>query len=108
MTALLNVTDASFDADVLASDQTVVVDFWAPWCHPCTMLAPILEEIAAEHAGKISVAKMTIEDNPATVETYQVKSIPALLVFKHGKVVQTILGGQPKDVLLDELAAHLS
>lgn len=107
MATVLTVTDASFEADVLCSDKTVLVDFWAPWCSPCKMLAPILEEIANEHSNRLTVAKLDVDDNPATFEDYRVRSIPTMLVFRQGEVVQTIVGGKPKDTLLDELAAHL-
>lgn len=108
MATILNVTDASFSADVLHNDKTVLVDFWAPWCSPCKMLAPILEEIANEHSDTLTVAKLDVDQNPSTFEVYQVKSIPALLVFRNGEVVQTIVGGKPKEALLEDLAGHLS
>lgn len=108
MATVLTVTDASFEADVLRSETTVLVDFWAPWCSPCKMLAPILEEIANEHSGRLTVAKLDVDENPTTFEGYRVRSIPTMLVFTQGEVVQTIVGVKPKDALLDELAAHLA
>jgi thioredoxin 1 len=101
------VTDASFATDVLHSDKTVLVDFWAVWCGPCRMVAPILEEIATEHADKISVVKLNVDENPETAQTYRVTSIPTLNVYRDGQVVKTIIGAKPKAALLRDLAAFL-
>jgi thioredoxin 1 len=101
------VTDASFDTVVLGSDKTVLVDFWATWCGPCKQVAPVLEEIAAEHADKIVVAKVDVDENQDVARRYQVMSIPTLSVFKGGEVVKTFVGARPKSALLKELADYL-
>jgi thioredoxin 1 len=101
------VTDASFDADVLGSDRPVLVDFWAEWCGPCKMIAPVLEEIAAEHADKITVAKVNIDENPEIARRYQIMSIPTMSVFNSGEVVKSIVGAKPKAALLRDLEGYL-
>lgn len=88
--------DATFSQDVLNSDVPVLVDFWAPWCGPCHMIAPSLERLAAQYAGKIKVAKLNVDENPATAGAYQVQGIPMLLMFKQGKVVGKLVGAHPQ------------
>jgi len=104
----VTVTDASFAEDVLNSDKPVLVDFWATWCGPCRMVAPVLEEIASEHKDKITVAKLDVDANPATARDYQVLSIPTLMVFKGGEKVKEIVGARPKAVLLNDLSDYLA
>jgi len=103
-TAPLTVTDDSFAADVLASTTPVLVDFWAAWCGPCKMVAPVLEEIAKEKAGVLTVAKIDVDANPSTARDFQVVSIPTLILFKDGKPVTRIVGAKGKAALLNEIA----
>ncbi|HEX6836620.1 MAG TPA: thioredoxin [Polyangia bacterium] len=93
---IANVTDASFEADVLKSSQPVLIDFWATWCGPCRAIAPVVEQLAGEYAGKVKVVKVNIDENPKTPTAYDVRSIPTLLMFKDGKVVGQIVGAVPK------------
>ncbi len=102
-----DVTDATFTADVLQSDKPVVVDFWAEWCGPCRMVSPILDEIAAENADKISVVKLNVDQNPQTAASYGIVSIPTMNVYQGGQVVKQIVGAKPKQALLKDLAEFL-
>ncbi|MFY9219332.1 MAG: thioredoxin [Candidatus Nanopelagicales bacterium] len=106
-TATRVITDDSFATDVLASDKPVIVDFWAPWCGPCKMVAPILEDIATEHSASVVVAKMNVDENPKTAAQYGITSIPTLNVYSGGELVKTIIGAKPKAALLADLAAYL-
>jgi thioredoxin 1 len=96
---ILHVSDATFEADVLKSTQPVLVDYWADWCAPCKMIAPILDEIADEYAGKIKVAKLNIDQNPATPPRYGIRGIPTLMLFKDGNVEATKVGALSKSQL---------
>jgi thioredoxin 1 len=89
-------SDDTFQEDVLSSGQPVLVDFWAPWCGPCRMIAPLVEELAAENQGSFKVGKINIDDNPAAAQHYGVSSIPTLMIFKDGAVVERFVGVQPK------------
>lgn len=104
---IVTLTSATFDETVAASDLPVVVDFWAEWCGPCKQIAPILADIATEQQGKLTVAKLNVDEHPDLAMRYNVMSIPTLLVFDKGDVAKRIVGARPKSALLQELAAFL-
>ena len=100
----IEVSDASFSTDVLSSNKPVLVDFWAAWCGPCKMVAPVLEEIATERAGQLTIAKLDVDANPETARDFQVVSIPTMILFKDGQPVKRIVGAKGKAALLRELS----
>jgi len=107
MKYLIEGTDATFDQEVLKADVPVLVDFWAPWCGPCRMIAPVVEEIANEYNGKLKVVKLNTDENQDTAVKYGIRSIPTLGIFKDGKVVDSVIGAVPKKFLEDKLKVHI-
>jgi thioredoxin 1 len=104
----LEVTDNTFEQEVLRAEQPVLVDFWAVWCGPCRAVAPIVEELAGEYEGQLKVMKLDVDDNPRTAVAYGVQSIPTLLVFKDGKPAERIVGAVPKKVIVDKLQSVMA
>src|ERR1700758_2213843 len=104
----IEVSDASFSTDVLSSNKPVLVDFWATWCGPCRMVAPILEEIANEQPDKVKVVKLDVDANPVTAGRFGVRSIPTMILFKNGRETQRLVGYMPKERLLQQLNPHLA
>lgn len=104
----VTVTDGSFDTDVVKSETPVLVDFWAVWCGPCRMIAPVVEELATEYDGKVRFAKLNVDENPVIAQQYQVRAIPTLLLFKGGRIVDQIVGAVPKRVIKSKLEGVLA
>ncbi len=105
--ALVTITDDNFEEEVLKSDKPVLIDFWATWCGPCRMIAPIVEEMATEYEGKAKIGKLDVDSNQQTSIKYGVRSIPTLLLFKDGELKETIIGAVPKAHLVDKLQSVL-
>lgn len=105
--SIINATDASFDADVLNSDKVVLVDFWAAWCGPCKAIAPVLEELAEDYAGRVQIVKVDVDANPESAARFGIRSIPTLFVFKGGERVEAVVGGRPKSEFAALLDKHL-
>lgn len=99
-------TDANFQETVLSADKPVLVDFWAEWCGPCRMIAPIVEEMANEYSGKAVIGKLNVDENPQVASDFGIRSIPTLLIFKNGQIVDKIVGALPKHTLTQKLEAH--
>lgn len=108
MSKALKFTDDSFEEEVLNSDKPVLVDFWAEWCGPCKMVGPVVEELAGEYEGKAKIGKVDVDNNPETSTKYGIRSIPSLLIFKNGEVVDQIVGAVPKSQLKKQLEAQLA
>ena len=107
MSEVLHINDADFESVVVNSDIPVLLDFWAPWCGPCKMIAPVLDELAPEFAGKVKIVKMNVDDNQATPAQFGVRSIPTLLLIKNGQVVATQVGALPKTQLANFIKQHI-
>jgi thioredoxin 1 len=107
MSTTAAVTDASFKEDVLDSNLPVLVDFWAPWCGPCRMVAPVVDEIAQQYEGKVKVVKLNTDENPSTASQYGIRSIPTLMIFKGGQRVDMVVGAVPKTTLANTLEKYL-
>jgi thioredoxin 1 len=108
MAAVREVSDATFEQDVIKSSLPVLVDFWAPWCGPCRMVAPVVEELAGDFADKVSFVKLNTDENPTTASRYDIRSIPTLLIFKGGEVVGYVVGFRPKADLKKHLESAIS
>ncbi len=107
MSKPLHLTDSIFDAEVTKSDKPVLIDFWAAWCGPCRMIAPIIEELAQEYDGKAKICKLDVDNNQQTAMTFGIRSIPTILIFKGGEVVDTIVGAVPKEQIVNKLDSHI-
>ncbi|MBX7044183.1 MAG: thioredoxin [Ignavibacteria bacterium] len=103
----VEITDANFESEVINSDVPVLIDFWAVWCGPCKLIAPAVEEVAEEFKGKVKVGKLDVDNNPAVATKYGIRSIPTLLLFKGGKIVDQIVGAVPKSAITQKLNTHL-
>lgn len=107
MTKPVHISDSAFDAEVLKSDIPVLTDFWAEWCGPCKMIAPILEQIAEEYDGQLKIAKIDVDESNQMAMQYGVQSIPTLILFKNGQAVERLVGAMPKERLLSRIQPHL-
>lgn len=105
---IVKVSDSDFDQQVVNGQGLVIVDFWADWCAPCRMIAPILEEVSQEYAGKVTIAKLNVDENPRTASRFGIRSIPTLLFFKAGERVDQVIGAVPKGVIKSKITTHLT
>ena len=107
MSSIIAVTEATFNQEVLESEVPVLVDFWAPWCGPCRMVGPVVEQVATEYEGKVKVVKLNTDENPTVASRYGIRSIPTLIVFKGGRQVDTVVGAVPKTTLIKTLTQYM-
>ncbi|MDF5728623.1 MAG: thioredoxin [Rhizonema sp. PD38] len=107
MSSIIAVTEATFNQEVLESEVPVLVDFWAPWCGPCRMVAPVVDEVATEYEGQVKVVKLNTDENPTVASRYGIRSIPTLIVFKGGRQVDTVVGAVPKTTLIKTLTQYM-
>jgi thioredoxin 1 len=107
MTAVVNVTDTTFDQEVLKAEVPVLVDFWAPWCGPCKAVAPVVEDLSKEYDGRLKVVKLNTDENPKTAQAYTIRGIPSLYLFKNGQVVEQVVGAVPKSTLATAINKHV-
>lgn len=107
MSSVVQVTDSTFNQEVIESEVPVLVDFWAPWCGPCRMVAPIVDEVATQYNGQVKVVKVNTDDNPSIASEYSIRSIPTLMIFKAGQHVDTVVGAVPKTTLAKALEKYL-
>ena len=107
MSQPLHLTDASFNEEVVQSDTPVLIDFWAAWCGPCRMIAPVIEELSSEYDGKAKICKLDVDNNQQTAMQFGIRSIPTILIFKGGEVVDTIVGAVPKEQIVNKLNNHV-
>jgi thioredoxin 1 len=105
---IVTLTDETFSADIKGSKEPVLVDFWAPWCGPCRMVAPVLDALADEYVGKVRIAKLNVDDNPRTTMTFGVQSIPMLMLFKNGEIVGQLIGAQPRESIKELFDRNLT
>lgn len=108
MSGVANVTDTTFEQEVLKADIPVLVDFWAPWCGPCKAVAPVVEDLSKEFDGRLKVVKLNTDENPKTAQAYSIRGIPSLYVFKSGQVVEQVVGAVPKSTLATAINKHIT
>ena len=107
MSAVTNVSDTSFELEVLKAEVPVLVDFWAPWCGPCKAVAPVVEDLSKEYEGRLKVVKLNTDENPKTAQAYTIRGIPSLYIFKSGQVVEQVVGAVPKSTLATAINKHV-